>query len=77
MFLKTNLSNEICYHLSENKAAPKSQRKEEKEGARRKKGEEEKKQWLHSWNYNGYFGDSFWPKKKTVGRKKVHLAVRF
>ena len=49
MFLKTNLSNEICYHLSENKAAPKSQRKEEKEGARRKKGEEEKKQWLHSW----------------------------
>ena len=77
MFLKTNLSNEICYHLSENKAAPKSQRKEEKEGARRKKGEEEKSNGCTLGFYNGYFGDSFWPKKKTVGRKKVHLAVRF
>ena len=48
MFLKTNLCKEICSHLSENKAAPKSQRKEEKEGERRKKREEEKKQWLHS-----------------------------
>ena len=26
--------------------------------------------------YNGYFGDSFWP-KKGCGTEKVHLAVTF
>ena len=31
--------------------------------------EKRKKQWLHSKFYNGYFGDSIWP-KKTVGRKR-------
>ena len=41
-----------------------------KERARRRKGgEEKKKQSLHSWFYNSYFRDSFWP-KKTVRRKR-------
>ena len=58
-----------------------------KEKERRKRNSEEEERRRREKNndctirfYNGYFGEvfrGFWPKKKIVGRQKVHLAVTF
>ena len=78
-----NQPNEICSHLSEKASKGRllgpdklqnysiKRREKEKERGGRKEEKKQKKQWLHSQFFNGFFEDSFWPKKKiTVGRKR-------
>ena len=79
-----NQPNEICSHLSEKASKGRllgpdklqnysiKRREKEKERGGRKEQKKQKKQWLHSQFFNGYFEDSFWPKKKkiTVARKR-------
>ena len=50
-------------------------RQSEEEERRRR---ETKQRFIYTLSfYNGYFGDSFWPKKKSCWTKKVHLVVTF
>ena len=70
-----NQPNEICSHLSEKASKgrflgpdklqnySKGKEKEKQQGGR-KEETKQKKQWLHSQFFNGYFEDSFWPKKR-------------
>ena len=52
--------------MQKNTKKGKGKEKKEREG---RKEEKRKKQWLHSWFCNGYFEDSFCPKKKLFDAK--------
>ena len=86
-----NQHNEICSHLSEkaskdrflkpekiqnhsNEEKGKEKKKERREGKKEKK---QKSKGCTLSFYNSYFGDSFWPKKKTVGCKRPIWRYRY